>query len=158
MDRGRHEAVAHSMMELAACNLKKDGYLLFAAILHMKDGRIVPVAFKGPSDDPRFDKEHLGQVLRNLSRECNLIAIVDEAWICFVPEEDVKDDSMPMPIREHPERSEAIFVSVQSPLGEFVLIHKFGRDRLGKPLVPTKELATWTEGRPAQPTNLQGLF
>lgn len=152
MDRDALEAVARDMMNTARSNLNNDGYVDFAAILHKKDGKIIPVAVKGMDNPDK--KEHLGRTLRGLARECNFIVVINEAWLRL----DVPEEEVGMPIRNHPERIEAICVSAQSPIGEVMLVHQFERDTHGKPLEPTEAYMTWMEGPPPAPSNFQGLF
>ena len=152
MDRDALEAVARDIMNTAHDNLNKDGYVAFAVILYKKDGNLIPVAVKGIDNPDK--KEHLGRTLRGLARECNFIVVINEAWLRL----DVPEEEVGVPIRNHPARTEGICVSAQSPIGEFLLVHKFERDAGGKPLEPLEAYTTWMEGPPPAPSNFQGLF
>lgn len=151
MDREKLEPIAREMMVKASKNLKNDGFVAFAVILHMKNGRTIPVSVQGDEDS---DKEHLGRTLRGLARECKFIVIINEMWLVLNPPEA----GISMPVRNHPRRIEGICVSAQSPHGEFMLVHKFERDSNNVPLESTEAHTVWMEGPPPTPTNFQGLF
>ena len=151
MQREQIEQAAEDMMQMALDNLERDGYVAFAAFLLSKQG-ITPILLE------RVDakqKERLGEFLRALASTgaYDAIAIVSEAWTL-----DPSKESLPLrvPVSEHPNRVEGVFVQMASRHGDLMLTTHFKRDKANKPIRPRSVSSAWQPGSPS--SNFGGLF
>ena len=151
MQREQIEQAAEDMMQMALDNLERDGYVAFAAFLLSKQG-ITPILLE------RVDakqKERLGEFLRALASTgaYDAIAIVSEAWTL-----DPSKESLPLrvPVSEHPNRVEGVFVQMASRHGDLMLTTHFKRDKANKPIRPRSVSSAWQPGLAS--TNFGGLF
>ena len=101
-------------------------------------------------------KERLGAFLRALAStgEYDAIAIVSEAWTL----DPSKEISFPLrvPVSEHPNRVEGVFVQMVSRHGDLMLTTHFKRDDANKPIRPRSVSSAWQPGSPS--SNFGGLF
>ena len=86
------------------------------------------------------------------------IAIVSETWTL----DPSKEVSLPLqvPVPEHPNRMEGVFVQMASRHGDLMLTTHFKRDKEGqqanKPIRPRRVSSAWQPGSPC--TNFGGIF
>ena len=152
MEREQIEQVAEGMMQMALDNLERDGYVAFAALLVSRQN-ISPVLLECVDAE---QKARLGEFLRVLAStgEYDAIAIVSEAWTL----EPSKEESLPLrvPVSEHPNRVEGVFVQMSSRHGDLMLTTHFKRDKANKPIRPRSVSSAWQPGSPS--SNFGGLF
>ena len=92
-----------------------------------------------------MDKDAMARTLKAVAPACKAVGSTFEAWIAHVPSEHV--DVRPL---MHPNRVEAIVVSVQSKDGSWFVTATFDRDGDGKPRSPSAPVVCWNavvEGR-----------
>jgi hypothetical protein len=152
MDREEIEPAAEGMMQMALDNLERDGYVAFAAFLVSKQ-TITPLLLERVDAE---QKERLGEFLRVLASTgmYGAIAIVSEAWTL----DTSKEVSLPLrvPVSEHPNRVEGVFVQMASRHGDLMLTTHFKRDKAKKPIRPRSVSRAWQPGSPS--SNFGGLF
>ena len=137
---------------MALDNLERDGYVAFGALLLSKD-TIMPVVLERVDAE---QKERLGAFLRALASTGNYdaIAIVSEAWTLDAS----KEVTLPLqvPVSQHPNRVEGVFVQMASRHGDLMLTTHFKRDKASKPIRPRSTSSAWQPGSPS--SNFGGLF
>lgn len=152
MNRELIERAADGMMQMALDNLERDGYVAFGALLLSKD-TIMPVVLERVDAE---QKERLGAFLRALASTGNYdaIAIVSEAWTLDAS----KEVTLPLqvPVSQHPNRVEGVFVQMASRHGDLMLTTHFKRDKASKPIRPRSVSKAWQPGSPY--SNFGGLF
>jgi hypothetical protein len=152
LSRTTLQAIAGQMAEAATMHLKRDGYVAFAPIV-IKEGRTLPINI---SDG--CPKDEIGQLLRQFARHADAVVIIDEVWMRCVEVDEVPAATS-QPVRDHPERQEGFFVSVQAPAGSYVCVFKFDREpKTGVPLDPTEHYRGWETGNSLYQANFQSLF
>ena len=152
MNREQIEQAAEGMMQMALDNLERDGYVAFAALL-VSQQSISPLLLERVDAE---QKSRLGEFLRVLAStgKYDAIAIVSEAWTL----EPSKEESLPLrvPVSEHPNRVEGVFVQMASRHGDLMLTTHFKRDKANKPIRPRSVSSAWQPGLAS--SNFGGLF
>ena len=128
--------LAMSLFDNAKDDLARDGSVMNTHILHKRNGQKLCIA------DAGMDKDAMARTLKALAPACKAVGSTFEAWIA--PEHvDVRPSV-------HPNRVEAIVVSVQSKDGSWFVTATFDRDGDGKPCSPSAPVVCWNakfEGR-----------
>lgn len=137
LPRTQLESKAQFLMEQAQKNLLNDGYLAFA-VLVQKGGSLVPIQVV--SLETEAHKEHLGQLLRRIARDCDAIFMICESWALLNPTGANVRPS------EHPDRVEVITVTGQSSEGELILTSTLHRNASGRPVTCDAATLTWCDG------------
>ena len=78
------------------------------------------------------DKDVLAAAVRELAKSSVWVAQVCEAWML----DDLSLYNPDLPVSEHSNRIEAIFINVQSQIGTYIMTAKFKRDKDQKPIQP----------------------
>lgn len=153
MEREQIEQMAESMMQMALDNLERDGYVAFATLLVTKQKRIMPILLERVDAE---QKERLGAFLRVLAStgDYDVIAIISEAWTL----DSSKENAFPLqvPVSEHPDRVEGVFVHMASRHGDLMLTTRFKRDNGNNPIRPREISSAWQPGLPS--SNFGGIF
>jgi hypothetical protein len=116
-------------------DLARDGSVMNTHVLLKRNGQKVCVADVGV-------KDAMTRTLKAVAPACKAVGSTFEAWIA--PEHVVVRPSA------HPNRAEAIVVSVQSKEGSWFVTATFDRDGDGKPRSPSAPVMCWNtkfEGR-----------
>ena len=127
------ESVGARMMQMALDNLARDGYVAICALAISPTGEGAPIL---PEIATRDDKEIFAQMLRRLAPHCQAIVMTSEAWTLV--DHDPTDGRLTMPLAEHPDKKEGVFVQVSSTCGDYLLTSTFERDKDGRPVRPTQ--------------------
>lgn len=127
-DEDALRAVANRYYETARENLKNDGHLEFATIVR-KEGREQAIILFNNDGTLVENKDDIEDYMRSLAPDCTWIAQIAEVYILT----GVYNPALV--VSEH--RDEAIFVSVQSRQGTYLITSVFERNEQGDPLTPT---------------------
>ena len=125
-------AVAHRYYLIACKCLEDDGYVHFTNMVRIQDDE-VPIMFSDNLGNMITDKDVLKVAMRSLAPRCTWIAQIAEAWTLTDP--STYDPTLA--VSQHPDRSEGIYVTVQSRKGTYMIFSVFKRDKEEKPLRPT---------------------
>lgn len=141
MDRRQLERAADDIMEMTLSNLTRDGFVAFAALLVSKHS-ITPCMLERVGAE---QKERLGVFLRALAStgQYDAIAIVSEAWTLDPLLNTSESDPLNVPVSEHPNRKEGVFVQLSSSHGDLLVTAHFDRDNNGHPIHPRHVCMAW---------------
>lgn len=131
-DQNALSLVAKEYYETACKCLKRDGCVDFVNMICMND-TIMPVIMFDEHKNRIFDKDVIEQGIRSLAPQCTWIAQIVEAWTLT----NASTYNPTLPVSQHPDRIEGIFVTVQSQQGTYMIMSVFERDQQGNPLTPT---------------------
>jgi hypothetical protein len=123
-------AVANRYYETACQNLTNDGHLEFATIVR-KEGREMAIILFNDDGTLVENKDDIEDYMRSLAPDCTWIAQIAEVYVLT----GVYNTALV--VSEHRDRAEAIFVTVQSRQGTYLITSVFERDEQGDPLTPT---------------------
>ena len=125
-------AVAHRYYLIACRCLENDGYVQSVNMVRIQDDEI-PIIFSDNLGNMITDKDVLQVAMRSLAKRCTWIAQITEAWTLTDP--STYDPTLA--VSQHPDKSEGIYVTVQSRKGTYMIFSVFKRDKERKPLRPT---------------------
>ena len=128
--------LAMSLFDNAKDDLARDGWVTKTHMLLKRNGQKVCIA------DAVVDKDAMARTLKAVAPACKAVGSTFEAWMA--PEHVGVRPSV------HPNRVEAIVVSVQSKDGSWLVMATFDRDGDGKPRSPSAPVVSWNakfEGR-----------
>ena len=120
---------AMSLFDNTKNALARDGSVMNTHILLKRNGQKVCIA------DACVDKDAMARTLKAVAPACKAVGSTFEAWMA--PEHAGVRPSV------HPNRVEAIVVSVQSKDGSLCLVATFDRDEHGAPRSPSAPVASW---------------
>ena len=128
--------LAMSLLDNAKNDLARDGSVMKTHMLLKRNDETVYIVEAG------VDKDAMARTLKAVAPACKAVGSTFEAWIA--PEHVGVRPSV------HPNRFEAIVVSVQSKEGSWFVTATFDRDGDGKPRSPSAPVVCWNaifEGR-----------
>lgn len=118
---------ADHLLEVAAQNMGRDGYLVPAGVIYKPDGEamICGLPFASTSD-----KQQCFQAFRSMAREKSAIAVafVSEAWIATRKDESPVDLGEVVSPSQSPDREEVVVVTVITPDSSVVRMAPILRD------------------------------
>ena len=116
--------------------LARDGFVMKTHILLKRNDEKVCIA------DAGVDKDAMARTLKAVAPACKAVGSTFEAWMA--------QEQVGVRPSVHPNRVEAIVVSVQSKDGSWFVTATFDRDGDGKPCSPSAPVVCWDakiEGR-----------
>ena len=131
MHKGELHAFALNLYESAKQSLARDGSVLPTKTLLLADDKKVCIAVPEGLNSPVADA--VADAVKTFAPKA--VGSASEAWVA--PEHAHVRAS------EHPNRVEAIVVSVQSKDGSWCLVATFDRDEHGAPRSPSAPVASW---------------
>jgi len=113
MDRTTLLATAEKCMDLAKDNLLPHGCVAFATLVILRGNTsIVPIMLEDSSPEPT---ERLSELLRTMAPHTAATFVISGAWTAEAPTTEVT-----LPVSQHPDRKEGVFVVASSPLSRAV--------------------------------------
>ena len=118
---------ADRLLEMAAKNIGRDGYLIPTGVIYKPDGEVMVCGLPFASTS---DKQKCFQAFRSIAREKSAVAVafVSEAWVATRKNDGPVDFGEVVTPSQSPDREEVIIVTVITPDSNVVRMASILRD------------------------------